>query len=228
MKPPVNILMDDRERSAALFQALTAMEGVAVNVRRLALGDYQVDGRLLFERKTLPDFALSVIDGRLFGQMTRLSASTYKGILILEGSSRDLDRAGVRREALQGALIFTSLILGIPVLRSMEPGETGRLMVYAARQVRSAATGGLHRAGRRPKGKRKRQLYILQGLPGVGPTRAERLLAHFGNVRNVFSASSEALLSVDGIGNDTAQRIKYAVREAVVPYGVESELILDI
>ncbi|MEW5891465.1 MAG: hypothetical protein AB1768_21085 [Pseudomonadota bacterium] len=33
-------------------------------VRRLAVGDYLVDGRFLFERKTLADLALSIKQGR--------------------------------------------------------------------------------------------------------------------------------------------------------------------
>ena len=111
--------------------------------------------------------------GRLFKQMTRLAMSPLNGVLVLEGSSRDLKPSGVRREALQGALITTSLILGIPVLRAFNPDETARLMVYTARQVRFAATGAIPRSGYRPKGKRKQQLHILQSLPGVGPARGQ-------------------------------------------------------
>jgi len=33
------------------------------------MGDYQVEKRLIVERKTLKDFAVSIIDGRLFKQM---------------------------------------------------------------------------------------------------------------------------------------------------------------
>ncbi|MFZ7125480.1 MAG: ERCC4 domain-containing protein [Desulfobacterales bacterium] len=219
MKRQVHIIMDDRERSIAVFRELTAMDGISIDIRRLAIGDYLIDGRLLCERKTLQDFAASVVDGRLFRQMTRLTTSPLKGMLILEGTSRDLNNTGLRREALQGALITICVIMGIPVLRSMNPGETARLLVFAARQSMLAISGGLPRAGYRPKGRRKQQLYILQGLPGVGPTRAARLLDQFGSVNGIFNASVEALASVDGIGGDTARKIKWAVSESVLPYG---------
>ncbi|MGA6926660.1 MAG: ERCC4 domain-containing protein [Desulfosarcina sp.] len=228
MQTGITILMDDRERSPLLFQTLTAMHEVDLHVQRLARGDYQVDDHLLFERKTLPDFALSVIDGRLFRQMTQLAASPLKSILILEGSGRDFGSTGVRREALQGALVFVSLILGIPVLRSIEPGETGRLIVYAARQARLASTDGAGRSGRRPRGKRKRQLYLLQGLPGVGPMRAARLLEHFGTVRDVFNANMDALIAVDGIGTDVAKRINDAVGETILSYGDDADWMFEI
>jgi DNA excision repair protein ERCC-4 len=228
MKHPITILMDDRERSPLLLRTLAAMDDVTVHVRRLSIGDYQVDEKLRGERKTLKDFALSVIDGRFFRQMERLAASPLKGVLILEGSSRELHSVGIRREALQGALVFTSIILNISVLRSMDPTETARLIVYAARQIRLAGTGMLKRSGRRPRGKRKRQLYMLQGLPGVGPTRAARLLDRFGSVQNVLNASLKTLLSVDGIGNDTAQSIRWAVREPIVSYGIDAQLMFEI
>ena len=228
MKHPINILMDDRERSSAVYSELAAMEGVSVDILRLSVGDYQADGRLLYERKTLHDFAVSVIDGRLFKQMTQLAIAPLKGVLILEGRSRDLQRNGIRREALQGALITTSLTLSIPVLRSMEPGETARLMVYAARQIKLAVAGGLPRSGYRPKGKRKQQLYILQGLPGVGPKRAEQLLDRFGSIQDVINASSAELTSVNGIGQNTAQNIKWAVCEPVVGYGDNMEWMPEI
>ena len=219
LKPTINIVIDDRERSQPIRQALTAMEGVAYEVQRLTMGDFQVDGRLVFERKTLPDFALSVIDGRLFRQMARLAASPLKGVLILEGKSSDLRQGEIQREALQGALITTSLVLGIPVLRALSPEETARLMVYAGRQVDRIAAGGLPRSGFRPKGKRKQQLYILQSLPGVGPARAARLLACFGSVQNVLNAGLEDLTAVNGVGAHTARNIRQVIRESQAPYG---------
>ena len=59
---------------------------------------------------------------------------------------------------MQGALITVSLILGIPVLRSKDPSETARIIVYIGRQLELIARGGVHRHGYRPKDKRKRQL----------------------------------------------------------------------
>lgn len=215
----INVLVDDRERSSGVPAVLEAMDDVHVEFQRLSIGDYQIDRRLIVERKTLNDFAISILDGRLFKQMPRLAMSPRRSVLILEGGSHDLRRTGMRREALQGALVTISLILGIPVLRAMNPEETARLMVYAARQTALAVTGNLHRPGYRPKGKRKRQLYILQGLPGVGPKRASQLLERFGSVQGVIDASIEELSSTNGIGIDTAQGIKSAVCESISGYG---------
>jgi len=59
----------------------------------------------------------------------------------------------------------------------------------------------------------------LQGLPGVGPERALRLLDRFGSVEAIISASSSELQSVYGIGKGVAEKIKWAVSEQMQPYG---------
>lgn len=65
MTPLISILIDDRERAGPVPDALAWAGIFDLRIGRLALGDYLVDGRFLFERKTLPDMALSIKDGRL-------------------------------------------------------------------------------------------------------------------------------------------------------------------
>jgi len=213
----IHIIADDRERKSEVIDSLAGFENVNVCIRRLSIGDYQVDNRLIIERKTLKDFAVSIIDGRLFKQMIRMANSTSLGVLILEGTIKDMGEPGVTREAMQGALITVSIILGIPVLRSKDASETAKLIVYSARQVTSMAKGGVYRHGYRPKDKRKKQLFILQGLPGVGLEKAGRLLDTFGSVEAVISASNSELQSVYGIGESLADKIKWAVSEQMHP-----------
>ena len=210
---PIHIIADDREHKSEVIQSLLQSENVDLTIGRLSMGDYQIDNRLIVERKTLKDFAVSIIDGRLFKQMIRLANSKSESVLILEGTAGDIADLGMTREAMQGALITVSLILGIAVLRSKDPSETAKLMVFIARQIESMARGGLQRHGHKPKNNRKRKLFILQGLPGVGPERAERLLARFGSVEAAISASSSQLQSVDGIGKNIADKIRWSVSE---------------
>ena len=220
----ITILADDREQKGEVITFLHTIENVNVEIGRLVLGDYLTGDRLVFERKTLRDFALSLFDGRLFKQAIRLAASKYESVLILEGTGKDLAETGLKREALQGALISISLILGIPILRSMNPCETAHLIVYATRQINAVAKGAVQRAGYRPKGKRKRQLFILQGLPGVGRERAKHLLDKFGSVEAIINASINDLQSIRGIGKNVAEDIKWAVKEYPAAYGIDNEI----
>lgn len=153
-------------------------------------------------------------DGRLFSQAVRLANSDVPRLaLVLEGTGRDLQNPGLRREAIQGALLHIGLFIGLTVLRSHSPQETVQLFRYAALQGLSAARGSLPRAGRRPKDKAALQHYILQGLPGIGPERARRLLEHFGSVEAVLTAKPEAQQRLPGIGRQVAQAMRWAVSE---------------
>lgn len=214
----IAVVADDRERGSGVIEALRGAEGVKVEVEHLELGDYLVGEKLIFERKTLRDLAVSIVQGRLFTQMQRLAACSRRGVLLLEGTGKDLREVQVSREAMQGALITTTLLMDIPILRSRCAEESARLMLYAGQQVEGRISGGIYRHGYRPRGRRRQQLYVLQGLPGVGPGRAERLLEAFGNVEGVMSASEEELAEVAGIGPKTAESIRSILREEEPPY----------
>ena len=114
----IQVVIDDRGTNDTVVETLRSIPDVQVEIRRLALGDYEIDGRLLFERKTLADLSASITDGRLFQQACRLASSTLSKALILEGTSRDIPEGGVRREAIQGALVHVTLFLGILILRA--------------------------------------------------------------------------------------------------------------
>jgi len=206
--PPVKVVADYREAGSGVVEALRQIPDVQVTVAPLAAGDYLVEDQCLFERKSLVDFAASIKDGRLFVQASQLAAAPQLAAIILEGRARDLEGSQMRRESLQGAIISLGLIFGLPVLRSLEPGETARLMLYAARQLRRCGQGAGAAHGVRPKRKRKRQLRVLQSLPGIGPRRAEQLLASFGSVQAVMNADAEALQTVGRIGAKTAAKIR--------------------
>lgn len=218
---PTQIIADHREARSPAVAALRQQASVELALQHLAVGDYLLDGRLLFERKTLLDLAASLQDGRLFDQAARLAAAPLHKAIILEGSGRDLAASGMRREALQGALVRIGLFYGIPLLRAADGAESARLMLYAARQcdaiVQKTATPRLY-PGKRPTSKHKAQLQVLQALPGIGPSSANNLLQQFGSVEAILNADEQALTGVTGIGAGRAKTIRWVVSEPVANY----------
>lgn len=60
-----------------------------------------------------------------------------------------------------------------------------------------------------------RPQYILEGLPGVGPSTALDLLDRFGAVRDVARATPAQLEEVDGVGPATSEKVHEAfIQEA--------------
>jgi ERCC4-type nuclease len=114
-------------------------------------------------------------------------------------------------------MTMLSVAFGIPVLRSQSEAETANLILTAARQMQAQPRPPARKLGR-ARGKRAWQIRILTGIPGIGPTRAQRMLEQFGSVEAIATATSEALATVEGIGRKTAQRIHWAVHESPEPY----------
>lgn len=154
----MKVVIDHREPE--IFRHLFGAQDFVSTVL-LKCGDFLMNDQWLFERKTIRDICVSLADGRLFKQALKLVQSKYHPVVILEGKSSDIKDIGMHREAVQGALITLSVFFGLPVLRSMDPEETVRLMRYTAEQGVRFAEGGFQRAGYRPKGKKARQLYVL-------------------------------------------------------------------
>jgi excinuclease ABC subunit C len=53
---------------------------------------------------------------------------------------------------------------------------------------------------------------ILDGLPGIGPTRKQALLRHFGSPEAVLGASREELEAVPGVPSKVARQLHAHLR----------------
>ena len=208
---PLVVTADYRETNTPLYKHLAGSESIHLTTRKLDVGDYVLANRIVCERKTIPDFAVSIIDGRLFRQAVKLGSCRLQRVMIIEGK-RSADRRHVSREAMQGALVSITLVYGIPVLRAADAAETMKLFQIIAGQTRIRQTRRVKRYGYKPRTLRRQRLYMLQGLPGVGPEIAERLLNCFGSIQGVCTASAEELHEVNGIGKRKAEKIGTVVK----------------
>ena len=86
--------------------------------------------------------------------------------------------------------------------------ETKDIMLMIGKQEEARTDVVPLRRGYRPRTLRSEQLFILQGLPKVGPTTAKRLLKHFKSVSNVMNATVEDLVRVEGVGEVSAEKIR--------------------
>ena len=193
--------VDHRERGSAVPGALQAA-GARLEFVSLKAGDYRVGRVLAIERKSAWDFWKSIFDGRLFRQAIRLARSSPRPLILVEGQGPNFSHPAAR-----GALVTVAAVFGVPVLFSRDPRDSALWILTAARQYAARRENAIARPGWRPRGKRARQIFVLQGLPGIGPVRGARLLDRFGTVRAVLSADEQSLSEVHGIGRKTAQRI---------------------
>lgn len=204
----VTFEVDHREPDA-LFDLLNKAPFANVVRAALPLADVRINGNILVERKTVADFEASVIDPdkRLFNQAERLSFEPETlCFIIIEG---DLYRQNGRMtmQQITGAFTYLSSIKGLSVLQVPDITATAYTLAKIAQHSRHGL--GYNLALRTNKGKAmlSARSYVLEGLPGVNATLAERLLERFGSVAAVMAADAAALCQVDGIGKTIAGRI---------------------
>jgi DNA excision repair protein ERCC-4 len=213
--PVVRVVADHREFGSGVPEALSVRQDAIVVASALASGDYVIDEILGIERKTGSDFARSVFDGRLFRQVSALTRSYERPLLLLEGLVPGQETSGVSWAALRGAIISVTAVFAVPIVCSSNSEESAEVIATVARQISAVVRDdGYARPGYRPKGWRKRALYLLQGLPGVGPRRAAELLAACGSVRAVFAEDKARLALIPGLGPAIAEAIVKAIGEA--------------
>ena len=130
---------------------------------------------------------------------------------MIEGTQREFEHTPIPRNAFQGALITLTVIFGLSVLRSDDPGETASLLIMAgeqlARRRAELPTRRIHKSNSRDR----TQSLMLQAIPYIGPTRALALLDEFGDIRGVLNAEIKELTMTEGIGQTTAQIIQHSI-----------------
>lgn len=187
MPGPVHQLhVDYSERQSALLDAVHRSGTFDVRMVRLATGDYLIDNEVLIERKTVEDFAASLVDGRLFPQAARLAHNRHRSLLLIEGPT-PASIPDVHPQALEGALVSLAAMWRLPVLHSPDPEHSLRILQFLADQAGRPRHQILRRFDRKPKRLASRRLFLLQGLPGVGLALAHRLLCHFGSIERVLT-----------------------------------------
>lgn len=202
--------VDHSERDAPLLELIRECRAFDVQMVRLKAGDYLIDDEVLVERKTPADFAASLADGRLFPQAARLAHSPHRSLVLIEGPTT-MPTPDVHPHAIQGAIVSLAALWRLPVLLTTGPSDSLRVLQFLANQAWRPGHRILRRYDRKPKRVASRRIFVLQGLPGVGPVLAVRLLRHLGSVERVVTADVKMLSQVPGVGAKKAARIRELV-----------------
>ncbi len=199
------ITVDVREQNSRVVREL-ARKDVKIIATQLSSGDYIISEDMAVERKSVDDFLGSLMDGRLFSQAKKLTSDFPNAVMIIEGGTLH-GRRNINEKAIYGALASLVSDFRITVFRSEDERETAGIM--AALLSRSSGSGKKTsvRKDKRSFSTADSKKYVLEGLPNVSGTLADRLLEHFGSVRAVFQADQDELQKVKGIGPQTAKKI---------------------
>lgn len=210
-----NIVVDSREARSPVWSALHAHPDVNVSVRELPCGDYLPHEQFGVERKDANDFVLSIMDRRLFSQVLRMKDEYAQVLFVVEGDPY-ATRSAISVDAVRGALAYLMTIEKVSLMMVRDAAETSALLVLLARHLQEGLGYEVALRANKPKDLSDLAQYLVEGLPGIGPSGAKTLLKHFGSARAVFTASIEELCAAPGVGKKTAQRI-YDALQASAP-----------
>ena len=199
------IFVDTREQNSGVVQALAEFDCV-VKEKMLNVADYLCSDRVAIERKTSPDLVSSIMDQRLFKQLSELKQNFEKPVLLIEGNNF-YER--ITPNALRGALASVALDFSIPILWTRDEKETAGMIFWLARREQFDSGRELAiRGEKKERGLKQMQEFLVAGLPEISNTRARALLKKFSTPERIFMASREELKEVDGVGEKIAQKIR--------------------
>ncbi len=203
------VYADTREGNSKVIRHLNEME-LDVQVKTMAVGDYQVSDEVIIERKTAKDFVDSITDKRLFKQANDLREEFKKPIIILEGDN--FYSGFLNPNAIRGSMASIALDFGISILPTRNAQDTAAMIKrIAIREQKGDKSPISLRTERKPANIWEQQLFIIESLPNIGPVNAKRLLEYFGTVTDIINAPVEELVKVEGIGKKTAKNIRKVI-----------------
>lgn len=190
--------------------------GIGLKVKDLETADVIVSPRVAVSLRTVDQFIQGISDGSVFSLLAKMKHEYLRPILMVQGESQGKGiQAG--NEAVYDALSSALAEYNIPVLPTKDGEETAAqiLSLYRGEQARKErALKGVQTTLDVPS----RQRFIVQGLPNVSATLAQRLLERFGSVKGIADADVAELMKVEGIGKVIAEGIHTVLRKK---YGEE-------
>lgn len=204
------LVVSPRASQPGLREALSD-SGFSLQERDLEHADIIISKRIAVAVRSVDEFIVEMADGSIMSRLSKLKHEYLHPILIVQGPAQgEGGQAG-------NAVVYDTLSsilseLHMPILSTANAQET------------AAAVGSLYRqeaAKERPSQKTvqttldpsSRQMFLVQGLPNVSATLAQRLLKEFGSVKGIADAEIDDLMQVEGIGRVIAEGIHTILRK---------------
>jgi ERCC4-related helicase len=207
----IRLIVDSRELPTAVARELARLD-VVISGESLEIGDYVASEDVAVERKESNDFIQSLIDGRLFVQLSALRSAYRRPVLIIEGE-QIIGLRGVNPAAIYGALASIAIRIQVPILWTRSAEETANVLYRIAHLEQAESNKPLRTRSGETKGTDAATLeYILSGFPGVDTVNSRALLTEFGTLERVFSEDERGLQRVKGVGPKIAAKIRRLIK----------------
>jgi ERCC4-type nuclease len=217
------MILDTRERE--LITRLPDAPVQQLPVGDVWIGNTDISGAIIVERKTVADLEASLLDGRYREQRTRLLAfCAEKGARAMYMIEGEMDRLGGRmtQESLQKILNRLMLRYGVPVYHTLNIDHTAKALgllqtqyvmdptVFQAETLSYSDVTTFTKKGNKDDPKQF-ALAALQQCPGVSVGIARAILEGCGTLEEVFKAHESQIAALKNgsrkVGPAVAKRL---------------------
>lgn len=207
-QPKLWAIVDQRERSSKITKHLIEL-GIEIKTEQLEVADYILSDNVAVELKTKSDFVNSIIDGRMLSQLRNMRSSFNIPLLVLEGSEDIYSLRNIHPNAIRGMLSTIAIDYNIPIIQTKNNKDTAELFkVIIDREQNRQFKDFPLRPEKKPFTLREQQQFIIESLPGIGPTLAKSLLREFKSVKNIINADEQQLQNTPLVGPKKASDIQ--------------------
>jgi len=196
------IFVDSKEasKSKRILEMLTNVLGQQVGIKNLEVGDYLLDGSegmAVIERKTVTDLLSSLKPdesgrGRIWSQLDRFAEmNSFEKILIIEGWLGAIRKMTEWNEAsVYRALESIQKGYEVVVIHTPDWKGTGAYVIakYKSLSEKPEPRDIRLRVSSVSMTPEQQALYIVEGLPRVGPFFFQAVVKAYGSVKNVFDS----------------------------------------
>lgn len=208
------IIVDYREDKNILKELYK--HGVDVEIKSLIAADFIMQIKdvnnnvkdLAIERKTTSDFLNSIIDKRILTQLITLKENFPLQLLIIEGEENIYQIRNFHPNSIRGMLSSIAIDYQIPILYTKNYRDTAAYLALIAKRLEKPKRSISLLNKRKPLTLKEQQEYIIESLPGIGPSLSKSLLEKFKTVKNVINAKEKKLQKVEKIGGKKSKAIR--------------------
>ena len=214
----MEIIADYREKKIILE---LSKKQIKVNIKSLISADFIIQSKTLedkevlvgIERKTIIDFLNSIIDKRIITQLIALKENFDIPILIIEGEENIYQVRNFHPNSIRGMLSAIAIDLQVPIIYTKNEKDTTSYLETIAKRLENKRRDISLLKSKKPISTKELQEFIVESLPGVGPTLAKSLLKRFKSIKNITNANEKELQEVEKIGKNKAKKIKEVIEE---------------
>lgn len=213
------IIIDSRENKQFIKEF--TKEKINIEVKQLITADFIIQTKNLegniqqvgIERKTITDLLNSIIDKRLINQLILLKENFDIPLLIIEGEENIYKIRDFHPNTIRGMLLTVAVDFQIPIINSRSIKDTCQILLLLAKRLEKPRKPFSLLDRKKPLSIKEQQLYIIESLPGIGPTLAKSLLIEFKSIKNIINGSEEDFKKINKIGEKKAKKVYGLINE---------------